>query len=109
MTLSEFKAWFEGFTDGMDGPPPEKQWKKIKARVAEITGEPITAPIFIDRYWPRLSRPWWDWQPYWGYSATSGGLSASGTFAGDLHNTGFNSTTAMFALGKADVLALEAA
>ena len=25
MTPSEFKAWFEGFSEGMDGPPSLKQ------------------------------------------------------------------------------------
>ena len=42
MTLSEFKAWFEGYTEGLDGAPTEKQFKRIKAKVAEITGTPIT-------------------------------------------------------------------
>ena len=50
MTLAEFKAWFEGFSETMDGPPNEKQWDRIKARVSEIDNTPISYPIFIDRY-----------------------------------------------------------
>lgn len=45
MTLSEFKAWFEGFTEGMDATPTEKQWERIKARIGEINGVG-QAPVF---------------------------------------------------------------
>lgn len=38
MTLAEFKAWFEGFTEDMDGAPNTKQWKRIKDRVKQIDG-----------------------------------------------------------------------
>ena len=58
MNLSEFKAWFEGFTEDMDGPPNAKQWKKIKARVSEITPDPTPMPVIVDRYIRPL-------QPYW--------------------------------------------
>lgn len=36
MTLPEFKAWFEGFTETMEGPPNEKQWARIQERIAEV-------------------------------------------------------------------------
>ena len=36
MTLQEFKAWFEGYTESLNGPPGEKQWKRICDRVKEI-------------------------------------------------------------------------
>lgn len=36
MTLAEFKAWFEGYTEGMNGPPSGPQWDRIKARIGEI-------------------------------------------------------------------------
>lgn len=52
MTLSEFKAWFEGFTESMDGPPSLKQWERIQARVKEISGAPVTERIIHD-WWPR--------------------------------------------------------
>lgn len=51
MTLAEFKAWFEGYTEGMDGPPNEKQWARIKARVKEIDGTTIIhSPVYVDRW-----------------------------------------------------------
>lgn len=63
MNLSEFKAWFEGFTEAMDKPPTAKQWKRIKERVDEITSDPTPWPIFVDRYvYP--NRPYWV-DPIW--------------------------------------------
>ena len=47
MKTEEFKAWFEGFTESMDSTPNEKQWKRIKAKVAEIDG---TSVVYTDRY-----------------------------------------------------------
>lgn len=54
MHLSEFKAWFEGFTEEMKGPPTEKQWRRIRKAVEEISADYTPAPIFVDRY----VRPW---------------------------------------------------
>lgn len=34
MTPEEFKAWFEGFTDGIGAVPNQEQWEKIKKKVA---------------------------------------------------------------------------
>lgn len=74
MHLSEFKAWFEGFTEEMKGPPNESQWKKIKAQVKDISADYTPAPIFVDRY----VHPW---RRYWGYdyvaSVDSGGGQAA--------------------------------
>ncbi|MGG7534643.1 hypothetical protein [Rhizobium sp. 12,4] len=37
MTLSEFKAWLEGFEAAMDGNPPSaEQWAAIKAKLAKV-------------------------------------------------------------------------
>lgn len=77
MTLSEFKAWFEGFTESMDGPPSLKQWERIQARVKEISGAPVTERHYIDRYWPTV-RPIWN-GPY------NGGLMPFGM--GVCHNS----------------------
>lgn len=62
MTLAEFKAWFSGFTESMDSTPNEKQWARIKERVAEIDDKPVTYPVYIDRYVRPYVQPW---QPYW--------------------------------------------
>lgn len=46
MTLNEFKAWLEGFEESLNGYAPDRdQWKKIKARIDQITAVPaIPAP-----------------------------------------------------------------
>ena len=44
MTPEEFKPWFEGFTEAMEGMPTEAQWEKIKQRVGEIDGNSISYP-----------------------------------------------------------------
>lgn len=109
MTLSEFKAWFEGYTEGLDGAPTEKQFKRIKAKVAEITGTPISYPVFIDRYrdvWPRYRDTGWP-QPIVSWSST--GAAGMATGAGIAMNAesgkAWDSHAAMYAVGKADALA----
>lgn len=54
MTPSEFKAWFDGFTEAFTGCPTKAQWARIKDRVAEIDGKPITErqPRRHERSWP---------------------------------------------------------
>lgn len=63
MHLTEFQAWFDGFTEEMSGPPSADQWKKIKRRVREITADFTPAPIVIEKY----IRPYRRFlpQPYW--------------------------------------------
>lgn len=41
MTLNEFKAWFEGFTDGMADAPTPEQWAKVKAKVGLLASAPL--------------------------------------------------------------------
>jgi hypothetical protein len=36
MQPEEFKAWFEGFTDGWESSPSEKDWLKICERVKQM-------------------------------------------------------------------------
>ena len=72
MTNSEFKAWFYGFTEAMDGVPNKKQWDRITARVKEIDGSPVTK-VYVDRYWP-------GGYPYWGIGI-SGPVSSQTMYA----------------------------
>ena len=72
MHLQEFKAWFEGYTEEMDGPPNAKQWKKVKKRVDEITPDWTPRTVFIDRYVPR---------PYLTWFQTTGAPNPSGVWA----------------------------
>ena len=75
MNLSEFKVWFEGFTESLSGAPSKKQWERIQAKVAEIKdAPPISYPVYIDRwihpYWREYWRPWY---------SNSGGIGMSYT------------------------------
>lgn len=75
MHLSEFKAWFEGFTEDMKGPPNKEQWAKIKKHVKEISADYTPAPVFVDRYvypWRRY------WEPMWTSTCSSKPASSSG-------------------------------
>lgn len=110
MTLAEFKAWFDGFTESMDGAPDAKQWKRIKARVKEIDGVAITKTVFVDRYVPSPYRPWWE------HTFTTYGMSAPNTGSparlsagsginkavASLNASQFDSHNAMMDLGKAE-------
>lgn len=37
LTASEFKAWFDGFSQGINGVPTKEQWELIKKKVEEIS------------------------------------------------------------------------
>jgi len=78
MTPTEFKAWFEGFCEGITDTdqPTRKQWERIQNRVAEIDGKPVTQTVFVDRYWPLYPRSpyndmYWPWHR--AYAQCSGG------------------------------------
>ena len=82
MTMQEFKAWFDGFTEAVGGLPTAKQWSRIKERVSEIDGTVTTYPIYIDRYVPRY--------PYFPYMTCN-------------NSTGnFQSTVAMNEVGRVE-------
>ena len=112
MTPQEFKAWFDGFTEAVDKAPTQKQWARIKERVAEIDGKAVTERVYVDRY----LYPTYIGTPTY-YSSlcginTSGAVSsyATGTIS---NNTGagalatsFDSLSAMCALGKSDAATL---
>lgn len=60
VNLSEFKAWFEGFTEGLEAAPSEKQWDRIKEKIMLIKDVPPTErTVFVD-YWARPWRRWWE-------------------------------------------------
>lgn len=44
----EFKAWFEGFSENMKGPPTKQQWERIQKKVKEISSHPSWYPSW---YW----------------------------------------------------------
>lgn len=117
MTPQEFKAWFDGYTEAIGDVPNKKQWARIKERVAEIDGRPVTERVFVDRY----IRPYWHGPvlyPSFPWYSTSMGNLSSGTYqsnlsANDLQgqacNNGnmqqYNSLLAMNALGRSEAAA----
>ena len=40
MTTDDFKLWFEGFADALDGPPNAEQWDTIREKLADATAVP---------------------------------------------------------------------
>jgi len=103
MTLQEFKAWFDGFTENIGERPSAKQWERIQARVKEIDGAAVSYPVFVERYWPRYlpGLPYWQ-QPGWNTCQ-----SFASNVKDDGHTVSFNSSQAMLALGKADYAAIQ--
>ncbi len=50
MTASEFKAWFDGFSCGIDEIPTKEQWKLLKEKIAEMSiynNSYQTLPLFV--------------------------------------------------------------
>lgn len=96
MTLTEFKAWFDGYTENLEGAPNGKQWKRIKEQVGKIDGAPITYPVYVDRY----VRPRY---PYWpdtivSYSTTDAIGTQCYNVSADAKQ--FDGVQAMYAAGK---------
>lgn len=61
MTISEFKAWLEGFEAALNGPPTEDQWATIKAKIAQLREVHID-PLPSGYKWrdPVKPSPWWE-------------------------------------------------
>ncbi len=100
MTLQEFKAWFEGYTEGKDRPPNVKEWKRIKERVAEIDGTVITRQVFIDRYYPNW--PIYTTSPLHVPAMVWLSNSNNTTGMSIQNDTKYSSTVAMYALGQVE-------
>lgn len=105
MTPSEFKAWFDGFTEALDGVPSKAQWARIKKRVSEIDGRPVTERVYVDRYVERR----WPPQRYWEYMSQMRAAQnwQSATLNASAENpVVWNGEQAMFALGRAEAASL---
>ncbi len=101
MTMQEFKAWFEGFTESMSGPPNKKQWERIKERVGQIDGVATTQRIFIDRYWPTYIPTVYPHYPYYPYSIS--GIASGTVFNNTVpSDTVAVSNVALYQLGQVD-------
>ena len=82
MKLNEFKAWFEGFTEDMDGQPSKNQWKRIKKRVSEIASGPTPYPVYLREYY----HPYHPYQPYWWHTGSLT-VTATPTVLGNFTST----------------------
>lgn len=116
MTQAEFKAWFTGFTEALDGLPNKEQWECIKERVKEIDGKEVTERVFIDRYLPQyIYPPYYYNHPYYGgvFCNVQNQANITGAQQPNLSNwhslntagalgDNYQSANAMYALGKAD-------
>jgi len=114
MTPNEFKAWFDGFTEAFSGTPTKAQWARIKARVAEIDGQPITERVFVDRWWPyytslaqyhQISPQFY---PYWSCGSNLQQAQSANALQNTLNDghAVYCSQAAMNAVGRAEALSL---
>ncbi len=71
MTNNEFKAWFEGFSEGIEGAPTEKQWSRVVEQVKKIDGV-AAIPYYVDRVVYRDRYQWPSTYPLT-YCATANG------------------------------------
>lgn len=106
MTPSEFKSWFEGFTEAMNDVPSKKQWARIRERVAEIDGKPVTERVFVDRYWPYPYYPYTSSGIRWTTPVCTTPICYGSNSLGSVSSVTFDSNTAMYASGKADALSI---
>ncbi len=107
MTPNEFKAWFDGFTEALTGTPTKEQWKRIKARVAEIDGKTVTYPVYVDRYLPSYQT--WLCRSYILGSTSAPTYTTMPQNSADAsYSNTFNSITAMAALGRAEAISMGA-
>lgn len=44
MTLSEFKAWLEGYSAAIDGAPTPEQWQVIQGKLKEVVVRSVYLP-----------------------------------------------------------------
>ena len=60
MTLSEFKAWLEGFSEAFtDGIPNADQWAKVQAKLADV--KIVASSVTInERPYPMKPNQWFD-------------------------------------------------
>lgn len=115
MTMQEFKAWFDGFTENIgEKQPSVKQWKRIKERVGEIDGVGVTERIYVDRWYTPYRQYW---PSYW-TNTTAGmmgsindslsgfGATAQQAASDTVYLSAFNGVGAMQAAGQAEAASM---
>jgi hypothetical protein len=98
MTPQEFKAWFEGFSEGIEGTPTQAQWKKVCERVkAIVPAPPVSYPVYVERYWP-------GWPYHRAYVPYPGSLY-QGAMCQSQQYQGYNQATGLQNVAQANNLA----
>jgi len=60
MTLSEFKAWLEGYSEAFtSGAPTAAQWEKIREKLGEVKATAASVSL-TDRPYPMKPNQWFD-------------------------------------------------
>lgn len=72
MTISEFRAWLDGFKEAVGEAPTPEQWAKVLAKLGEVH-EPVYLRPFLS---PQVPQPALPLLPY-GPALTCGGTSAA--------------------------------
>ena len=100
MHTSEFKAWFDGFTEAIKDKPTKRQWARIKERLAGVDGNYTPPQVFFDRYW----YPKFHTYPIW-YSTGSPTYTVNGTTVDDLAAmVGTNTASQWNQIGQAEAV-----
>ncbi len=106
MKLSEFKAWFSGYTEDMTRVPTSKQWKRIKEVVEDIDGQAVTEHVYLDRYWYNGWRPYYSY-PVWNNDPTLTVTLCQSQGANAVADKNFkinNTADAMYLAGRSESL-----
>lgn len=76
MTINEFNAWLDGFSEAIGEAPTPEQWARIRAKLAEVReAGPVVPTIITDPFRPASpSIP----QPFPRWEITCGQLTTSG-------------------------------
>lgn len=98
MHLTEFKAWFKGYTEEMAGTPNKAQWAKIKKHVDNISADYTPAPVFIERYYEPWRRYWYN-TPIW---STTNAVLCSGNAANTNRTEAPTASANIYNLSAAD-------
>ena len=72
MTVNEFKAWFEGFTESMERVPTKAQWNRIKEKIDSVDDMPTSHAVFIERHLQPYRTYWSTWSSGDNFTTQSG-------------------------------------
>lgn len=100
MTNSEFKAWLEGFSEGIDETPTPKQWKKIQEKIKSLDGNSSVHHYYHAPIYPQPRR----YYDYGLWSHVNGG--AVGMVANAAQASAVNQMSCLNAAPVIDVAAI---